>query len=194
MEKLDASYWEGRWQAGETSWNIGYASPAIVNFAVNTIPKDAKILLPGAGNAYEAEALMKQGYQHLSVLDFSATAKSNFLTRFPDFPEEQFFQEDFFGHKGSYDYILEQTFFCALPPKRRAAYVQKMHELLNPKGILSGLLFQFPLTDDGPPFGGSASEYEALFSQQFHITSLHTSQESIPPRQGKELWFTFQKR
>jgi len=44
-----------------------------------------------------------------------------------------------------------------------------MKELLNPKGKLIGLLFQFPLTEVGPPFGGSKEEYNSLFENDFDI-------------------------
>jgi hypothetical protein len=47
-----------------------------------------------------------------------------------------------------------------------------MASLLNPKGKLVGLLFDFPLTTEGPPFGGSTSEYLNLFSDKFNIKTL----------------------
>jgi len=64
---------------------------------------------------------------------------------------------DFFNHKGEYDLIIEQTFFCALPPTMRQKYVWKMHELLAKDGILAGLLFNRKF-EVSPPFGGSQEE------------------------------------
>ena len=40
----------------------------------------------------------------------------------------------FFEHNKKYDLILEQTFFCALNPALRRAYVAKVYELLNVNG------------------------------------------------------------
>lgn len=90
--------------------------------------------------------------------------------------------------------IIEQTFFCALNPSLRNKYAKKMNELLHPKGKIIGLLFQFPLTEDGPPFGGSENEYVKLFSNNFKIKTLETAYNSIKPREGRELFFIFEKK
>jgi SAM-dependent methyltransferase len=103
-------------------------------------------------------------------------------------------QSDFFDHQDSYDLILEQTFFCALSPSLRNDYVTHMHRLLKSGGKLVGLLFQFPLTESGPPFGGSATEYLDRFEPLFSIQTLETCYNSIPPRQGNELFFIFNKK
>jgi len=69
-----------------------------------------------------------------------------------------------------------------------------MQALLSPKGKLVGLLFQFPLTESGPPFGGSKEEYLNLFSPYFEIKTLDVAYNSIKPRQGNELFFIFTKK
>ena len=58
--------------------------------------------------------------------------------------------------------FIEQTFFCAIDPQYRKDYVRQSNKLLKSKGKLVGLLFDFPI-EQGPPFGGSISEYKALF-------------------------------
>jgi hypothetical protein len=99
---------------------------------------------------------------------------------------------DFFSHKGEYDLIIEQTFFCALPPVMRQKYVWKMHELLAKDGILAGLFFN-RIFEAGPPFGGSQQEYELLFKNAFDLITLKTSINSIAPRSNSELFFEFKK-
>ena len=106
----------------------------------------------------------------------------------------QIIQTDFFELEDSYDIILEQTFFCALSPTLRADYVKKMHDLLKPNGKIIGLLFDFPLTEVGPPFGGSLDEYKTLFSSLFEIKVLEKAYNSIKPRLGRELFFIFEKK
>jgi hypothetical protein len=66
-----------------------------------------------------------------------------------------------------------------------------MHSLLSEKGKLFGLLFDFPLTEEGPPFGGSKEEYLNLFSENFTIKTLETAHNSIQPRKARELFFIF---
>jgi hypothetical protein len=69
-----------------------------------------------------------------------------------------------------------------------------MHNLLSESGKISGLLFNFPLTEEGPPFGGSQEEYVNLFSNRFSIKTLELAYNSIKPRANKELFFTFEKK
>ena len=69
-----------------------------------------------------------------------------------------------------------------------------MHDLLSEKGKIAGLLFNFPLTEVGPPFGGSHEEYVKLFSEKFTLKTLEPAYNSIKPRANKELFFTFEKK
>jgi thiopurine S-methyltransferase len=118
----------------------------------------------------------------------------NLKTRFPNFPANHLIHDDFFNHQGKYDLIVEQTFFCALDPFLRQKYADKMEDLLSEKGKLAGLLFDFELTDVGPPFGGSSAEYLKLFSEKFNINKLERCYNSIKPRSGRELFFIFEKK
>jgi hypothetical protein len=63
-----------------------------------------------------------------------------------------------------------------------------MNTLLHDNGKLVGLLFDFPLTEEGPPFGGSKNEYKALFEPYFSIKTLEKAYNSIKPRENKELF------
>lgn len=88
-----------------------------------------------------------------------------------------------------FDLIIEQTFFCALEPSLRKKYASKIATLLNNNGKIAGLLFNFPLTEVGPPFGGLTEEYKKLFSNKFKIKTLEKAYNSIKPRADKELFF-----
>lgn len=185
---LDGTFWTNRWSQGQTGWDIGYPSPALKKYVSEKVSKDAKVLIPGAGNAYEASWMMENGWAHTHVLDIAHIPLANIQQRTPDFPATQLIHTDFFKHQGRYDLVLEQTFFCALPPYLRPNYAEKMAELLPTGGKLAGLMFSFPLTEQGPPFGGSKAEYEALFAPYFEILTMETSEDSIKPRLGNELW------
>lgn len=152
-------YWENRYSQKETPWDIGYASPALCSYFQKLQHKDLKILIPGGGNSHEAEWLWNNGFKNVWVIDISRTAIENFLRRFPDFPKSQALIADFFQLEEKYDIIVEQTFFCALNPNLRPDYVMKMKSLLRSKGKIMGLLFDFPLSEQGPPYGGSYEEY-----------------------------------
>lgn len=185
---FNAHYWNTRYQENRLGWDIGYPSTPLKTYIDQLVETEIRILIPGGGNSYEAEYLFEKGFTNVFVVDVAETTKENFLNRVPAFPKEQFLVQDFFDLNATFDLVLEQTFFCALHPSYRKSYAKKMNQLLNPKGKLVGLLFDFPL-NDGPPFGGSKEEYEGYFKPYFQIEVLEHCYNSIPPRQGKELFF-----
>lgn len=194
MTTLNKTYWENLYQTQDTGWNIGHISTPIKTYIDQLEDKTLKILIPGAGNSYEAEYLYNNGFKNLYVLDIAKQPLENLKQRVPGFPETHLLQHDFFELDNTFDLIIEQTFFCALNPDLRSQYVYKMSELMKPKGKLVGLLFDFPLTQDGPPFGGSKEEYITRFSDNFNLKTLESSYNSIKPRAGKELFFIFEKK
>lgn len=192
--KLNAQYWENNYLINKIGWDIGYASPPIIKFFEKIEDKSLAILIPGAGNSYEAEVLFDMGFENITVLDYAAQPLKNILDRIPDFPKDNLIQDDFFNHNKKYDIIIEQTFFCALNPDLRSVYVDHMHKLLHNNGYIIGLLFNFPLSNDGPPYGGSIKEYKNLFSKKFNIKFLEPCFNSIKPRDGMELFIIFEKK
>lgn len=194
-EKHSKRFWEARYRDGQTGWDIGQPAPALTEYADQLPDKSLRILLPGAGRGYEAEYLFRQGFSNLTVIDIASAPLQALRERVPEFPESQLVEMDFFSYTGGpFDLVLEHTFFCALPPRMRPGYVEKMAELLRPGGKLAGLLFDFPLTETGPPFGGSEAEYRKWFSPAFELQTLGRARNSIPPRAGKELFFIFEKK
>lgn len=192
---LNKDFWEGRYQAGQTGWDIGYPAPALTAYIDQLPDKNLRILVPGAGRGYEAAYLWQQGFRNLTVLDIAAQPLQAVRAQIPDLPAEQLVQADFFAWQGGpFDLILEHTFFCALPPALRPNYARAMHRLLAPGGRLAGLLFDFPLTEAGPPFGGSEAEYRSLFAPFFTLKRLERATNSIAPRAGSELFFIFEKK
>ena len=193
IEPLNENYWTQRYENKQTGWDIGHVSTPIKEYVDQLKDKQFKILIPGAGNAYEAEYLWQQGFKNIFVIDLSLAPLDSLKKRIPDFPDSQLIHGDFFDHHVQYDLILEQTFFCALNPTMRNEYVMAMRERLKPKGKLVGLLFKVPLNDTHPPFGGSEQEYSALFSPYFKIEVMQEAYNSIPPRIGKELFIKMTK-
>ena len=192
--ELNKNYWESRYNHDDFPWDTGSITTPLKEYFDQMENKNLRILIPGCGNSYEYEYLIHKGFQNVSVLDYAPTPVENLRNRVPESFHNQIIQQDFFDHSGTYDLIVEQTFFCALLPELRTAYAHKMHSLLAEKGKLTGLLFQFPLGDVGPPFGGNKNEYQNLFSPYFNLLTLETAYNSIKPRQGNELFFIFTKK
>lgn len=190
-------FWARRYEEGKTGWDIGYPSPPITEYFDQVANQRASILIPGAGNAHEAEYLYRKGFGGVNVLDIARQPLTALQERFPDFPKEQLFQANFFTWEGQYDYLVEQTFFCSFPPlpEYRQAYASKVYELLKPGGKLVGVWFSFPLTGDleNPPFGGSKEEYLSYFEPLFTVRTFEKCYNSIPPRSGNEWFGIFEK-
>lgn len=193
-KELQQSYWENQYKNDAIGWDIGAVSTPLEVYFNQLTTKELAILIPGAGNSYEAEYLYNQGFKNVDVVDFALLPLKNLKKRVPSFPEKQLIQKDFFVHDKKYDLIVEQTFFCALDPTLRTKYVEKMHDLLTNEGKLIGLFFDVELTAEGPPFGGSLKEYLQLFSNRFNIKVLDKCHNSIKPRLGSELFFIFEKK
>lgn len=192
--QLNKDYWENRYKTKETGWDVGKITTPLKEYIDQIEDKNLKILIPGAGNGYELDYFLSKGFKNVFVVDFAETPLQNIKKRIPEFPENQLIKSDFFELNGTYDLITEQTFFCALAPELRQKYVSKMHSLLSKNGKLFGLLFDFPLTEEGPPFGGSKEEYLNLFSEKFRIKTLETAYNSIQPRKERELFFIFETK
>lgn len=184
---LDENYWNQRYTQQQTGWDIGYPSPPLIRFVENVADKNFRILIPGCGNAYEAFYLYQQGFTNITLLDISPVLTNQLRHKAENLPL-RIVTGDFWGHEGTYDLILEQTFFCALTPVKRRAYVQQMHRLLQPQGMLAGVLFNRDF-EGGPPFGGNEAIYRSLFEEKFVIKKMELCYNSIPPRSGTELFF-----
>ena len=194
VNKFNKKYWEQKYINNQTGWDIGHISTPIKNYIDQLQNKELRILIPGAGNSYEAEYLWNQGFKNLFILDVAEQPLKNAKNRIKTIPDSHLIQKDFFEFNDTFDLIIEQTFFCALDPILRNNYVQKMSDLLSDKGKLIGLLFDFELTDEGPPFGGSKVEYLQYFSPFFHIQVIESAYNSIKPRMNRELFFIFEKK
>ncbi len=194
VEILNESYWTNRYQQGKTGWDAGAITTPLKAYIDQLSDKNIKILIPGSGNSYEAAYLFEEGFANAFIVDISKHPLERFKQAYPAFPSEQVLNQDFFDLEQQFDLIIEQTFFCALNPNLRPIYAQKMYDLLNPAGRLVGLLFDAPLYQDHPPFGGNRKEYRPYFKPYFHFHTFETAYNSIPSRQGMELFINLQKK
>ena len=195
---FDEAYWQGRYATGRDSWDTRRITPPLREyFDQLDVAAQPRILVPGAGRAYEAEYLHRAGFRNVYVADLATEPLAALAARLPEFPAAHLLQANFFALPTvpAYDLIVEQTFFCAIDPSLRAAYAQKCAALLRPGGTLAGLLFD---TDFGPktepPFGGSRAEYREYFAPYFDFRHFETAHNSIPPRAGRELFICLKRK
>jgi SAM-dependent methyltransferase len=191
---MDQNFWESRWEQNQTGWDIGHDSPALINYMLQVPNKTIKVLIPGCGSAHETNILLNLGFKDIHLMDIAKIPAEKLRKKFENHPEVTVHCEDFFKHNGSYDLILEQTFFCAIDPTLRKNYAEHCHKLLKPGGKLVGLLFNKIFDAPGPPFGGTEKDYRVIFKGLFNIHTMEPCRNSILPRQNSELFFILTKK
>lgn len=191
---LSEAYWDNRYKDGTSRWDLGEISTPLKTYFDQLKKKDTKILIPGGGNSYEAEYLHYKGFKNVHVVDLSETALANIKKRVPSFPSTQLIHQNFFDLTMKFDLIIEQTFFCAIDPSLRGKYAIQANKLLNENGKITGLLFDAPLYEDHPPFGGNKAEYIKHFNSLFNIQIMEDCYNSVDSRTGRELFIKLVKK
>ena len=196
---FDCAYWQGRYATpGRDGWDAGRITPPLqAYFDQLAVPPQPRILIPGAGRAYEAEYLHRRGFAHVVVADLAPEPLAAFAARVPSFPQENLWLADFFAlaPTAPFDILVEQTFLSALDPSQRPAYARQCAALLRPGGRLVGLLFDTAFAGaTEPPFGGSREEYRGYFAPYFEFIHFEAAYNSLRARAGRELFICLQKK
>lgn len=192
-EMDEAGIWNDRYNPNATGWDLGEVSPPLRAYIDNLTDKDIRILIPGCGNSYEAEYLLDRGFKNITLIDISPPLVEKLKSKFQTNPNIRIVLGDFFNHGGVYDLVLEQTFFCAINPALRRAYVSKMNGLLVQGGKIAGVLFDKEFEKEGPPYGGSEDQYKILFENDFKFKRFEPCYNFFISRAGKELFINLIK-
>ncbi len=194
-EIINTEYWNKKYLDHTHTWDIGYVSTPLKEYIDQLTDKNISILIPGCGNAYEAQYLLDNNFSDITLIDISPVLVNNLKAKLDGYPAAQLkiICGDFFELDQQFDLIIEQTFFCALDPVLREDYATKMKEILKPGGRLVGVMFNRSF-NDSPPFGGSKAEYEKLFKGKLEINKMEDCNNSIERRSGSELFIILKKK
>ncbi|MFZ0616881.1 MAG: methyltransferase domain-containing protein [Chthoniobacterales bacterium] len=180
--------WEARYRAGDTPWDEGTAAPALVEFLARH-PIRGEVFVPGSGGGHDVRALATQGADVLG-LDLSPTA-IGLARSFPPAGSERYEQGDLFhlppSWHGRFDWVVEHTCFCAIPPARRADYARAISLALKPGGHYLGIFYMNPSAPQGPPHGTTREEISSLFEPGFILLEEWTPRNNFEGREGREL-------
>ena len=185
---FDPVDWEARYQAGDTPWDEGYAAPALTEFLTRHTIR-GEVLVPGSGPGHDVRALAKYGAQVIG-LDLSSTAIAH-ARSYPACGSEHYEQGNLFKlHKscnGRFDWVVEHTCFCAIPPVLRAEYVKASGAVLKSGGHFFAVFYLDPASPSGPPHGTTREEISSLFDPGFELLEEWTPDEAFKGREGREL-------
>lgn len=182
--------WEANYQRNETPWDKGAPSPGLVDFLRNE-PVRGRVLVPGCGLGHDVRALAATADEVVG-LDIAPSAVKGART-FPAVGGESYELADLFALPprllGCFDWVWEHTCFCAIDPAMREAYVAAVAEALRPGGHLLAIFYLDPGHDhpgEGPPFGVSKAELDALFAPRFTLVREWLPENAYAGREARE--------
>ena len=181
-----SAFWEKLYAAGQDGWELGEPAPALVQRLEAGLPlaPGTRVAVPGAGRGHDARLLARRGYQ-VTGFDFAEAA----VREARRLAEEEgvrvaFERRDVFSLAADYteafDAVWEYTCFCAIDPARRGEYVDVLHDVLRPGGLLFGCFYPLREGTGGPPFPVSREGIEADLAPRFDLL------ESAPPAASPE--------
>ena len=188
-------FWEDIYLAGEAQWDLQGSTPIFKNLS-NNLPL-GNLCIIGCGRGYDAIEFAKKGFK-VTAVDFASSAILSLKKMAEDENVSlQIIERDIFtlmpDYENSFDYVIEQTCFCAIHPSRRKEYEVIVKGILKVGGHLVGLWFPLDkdIKEDGPPYGTTIDDVKSIFRNGWEITKEEFSEHSIKPRRGREKLMIF---
>ena len=193
----NAQFWEDKYLDESLGWDLGGPTPIFAEMAQKLNP--GKLCIVGCGRGHDAIMFAQNGFE-VTAVDFAPSAIKAVKVLAKDFDVHiQAIQDDIFSLKQKYantfDYVIEQTCFCAIDPSRRNDYADVVQSILKPGGQLIGLWFPLDKTmeEGGPPWATSIDEVKSLFNSGWGIEKEEWPTLSISPRKDREKMIIFKK-
>lgn len=164
-------------QSGLAVTAIDYAPEAIA-----AIESQAKALDSTNSNKESTASTSLSAKQSLARKELPLTTYCGDFFTFADTQENQ----------SAFDYLLEYTFFCAIPPEERNRYGAAAARILKKDATLVGLFFPLEERAGGPPYSVSMESIQAAFAPNFELR-FEPPQASIGPRRGREILGIFRR-
>jgi methyl halide transferase len=190
LSMLDLNFWQGRYETGDTPWDLGGPSSHLVELLSRKpdFLKPGKMAVFGAGRGHDA-ALFAQSGLEVVGFDYAPGAVESARQQYGNLLA--FEQADIFSladpadpRAGQFDYILEHTCFCAIHPRERELYRASVLNLLKPGGYLIGIFWEHS-DPDGPPYSTTLADLAQYFGLEF-TTMLNEEKKPVSDREGVE--------
>jgi methyl halide transferase len=194
-QKMD---WDRHYREGDIFWDKNAPAPALRQY-LEQHPVQGRALVPGCGRGHDLAMAVAQGLDAVG-LDIAPTAIAQARALYPRLAE-RFLVGDLFNppaeFRGAFDVVLEHTCLAGLEPALRPNYRRGIDLILRSEGMLIGVWFINPALDpgeEGPPFGISLSELNALFGDDYEVLDDYVPDVAFPTRAGRERLRVFRRR
>ena len=190
-------FWENIYKNNDAGWDLGGPTPVFVK--ISSILKPKKICIIGCGRGYDAVMFAKNNFD-VTAVDFAPSAVTSLRNLAKknkvkiNVLEEDIFSLDI-QYDNNFDYVIEQTCFCAIHPNKRTEYEKLVYRMLKTNGKLIGLWFPLDkdINDGGPPYGTTVEEVKSLFKDGWMLEIEKFPKESIKERKFREKLIIFKK-
>lgn len=193
----DSKFWTQIYHdESKPGWDLGEPAVAFKDmFPRLKLPK-SRILVLGCGEGHDAAFFAQAGHV-VTGIDFSEEAINRAKAHYGSMENITFLQQDIFtlphDLNASFDLIIEHTCFCAIEPSRRKELIKLWRRLLHEEGQVMAVFFAM-LKRAGPPYGSSEWEIRELLKDSFQFLFWGRWRNSIPKREGRELFVLAKKR
>lgn len=189
---MELSYWQSRWQKGNTGWHMDTVYPLLPQLWDHLgMSSNAQVLVPLCGKSLDLLWLTEH-CDTVTGVDISPKALQHVMRQH----HESFNKDTSHGFtiyrsdslvlwEGDFtklpadqipaqDLIYDKASIIALPPKKRQNHAKKMIELCNHNTQILIQTFEYDQSEmSGPPFSVEEQELERLFKHQFKLKCLH---------------------
>ncbi len=199
--RVDKAFWQGIYDAGNPRFDVGAASPPLVDWLDANPSGPGRAVVPGCGYGHDVIELARRGLFAVGI-DFvtdaimsarAAAQRAGVAAR------AHFLDQDVFAlsseHDGGYDLLFEQTCYCAIDPSRRDEYAALAARLVAPGGLLLFVVYPADGHQGGPPFAIDPDEIGPRFDEEFELLRMGLpARTSKPTRADKEQFAVLRRR
>ena len=194
----DPDFWEDIYKRNDIGWDLNGPTPIFEKIANKLKP--GRVIILGSGRGHDAIIFSKLNFE-VTAVDFAPSA-INYLEKLckKNNVKVNAIQSDIFSlgkyYDNYFDYIIEQTCFCAIDPRRRKEYERLVFRILKIAGNLIGLWYPLDkaIEDGGPPWGVSRSNLKNIFEKRWIVTKELFSELSVKKRKQREKLIIFKKK
>jgi SAM-dependent methyltransferase len=192
-----SQYWSEIYNGEENpGWNLNKPAEAFKDMLPRLKLPKSRILVLGCGEGHDAAFFAEAGHV-VTAVDFSKEAIERGRKKYAHLSNLSFYEENIFQlpqeWNFSFDMVVEHTCYCAIPPEQRNELVRLYRRMLHDEGQLMAVFFAMEKRS-GPPYGSTEWEIRRRTEAGFHYLFWGRLRNSLPNREGRELFVLAKKK